>query len=444
MKKYTVLVCMLVILLAACPVCSFAEETPDTIAWVMEYWEMEDAYLSPKGIPAKNYQKNLQKRVIKQYDLTSGECTETEIPTDWIPLQSPAPNKGLFFAVETPIGAGTYDVICWRADGISTAAAGLQPPEGEQWGYCDGSLYTEYVGITEDGLPGTPCIFRTGADGPQLWANAYTYDALIRSDGTLASCASSFLSDDPTLYLYQHQNAQSEEYTLLSDSTYVFEFGYGKSASFERDDGAIMAWRDLSEEHIPCIVLRCDDMSNYDLDGNRIDHQISELCVPIGQAKMLVECLPEEEIYRPALDEAGNPIVLWNLNTDSFAVYSPEMSRLFLICSDSNSSAYEVDTQLIPYYDGGSDPLGRTMLLSVSTVDGTQQILYETGYEKPDYDAIWRYYLQNYGTFELENSAVYPSEPGTSYFDCLNEIPLEPYRNGIMEFFPENFSIYVH
>jgi len=383
------------ILLFFCTAGAFASsgtENEPCVYWVMDRWKMDEGYNPLKDQNARGHRSEWLCRVLKCYDPVSGKVTEKEIPKNWHLSHELTEEAGLLFRVSGEDGDLVEKMIRYKPDteeiiGEYAAQTGDMVSSGEEatlyWQDADGSArhLKLQTNIGQDGIP----------------------------DYTLVSVASE----------------KEEMWALRNDSWYDWSFpGMQPPALFRLDEDYVLFWQMLAPQHGYSTVLYLEDM----------DGVVSPYIYPLDHLEQLQLLDLTKKRIVPYQKTDGEDIRLENLLPIATVV---RQEKVWCLCKDYSSvyhAGYEHDEM---YYEG------RTVLLSIDLSSGQQRILYETGYEKLDYQLLWSYVMAQYGTVRSHGRPGHhvPAEIAHRVAESMKERPLQP--DGVMEFFAEPFEIVV-
>lgn len=432
---------VLIIVLSLLFVLSLEYASAEKISWVIENWDMSDSYyplIWPTTV--SECKLHIHSRVIKTLDLSTGVMTEVEIPSNWIPIRSYHTSDGLYFAVENTEHDGRrIDIYCWRGDSdYSKCDEFYVESSGEPYMYYDHKLYLKsfkafentdicpetYIYLYEDTFVEK---YNVGWD-INNWGIEY-----ITMSGDIISLDST--SKDNFILWKSYNDKLISASNINVDSKYPFRIMMGPDYKLAQKEDSLLFFLPLDTDIIPTIQISTNNMEEY--DGGNVYNRTQT--IPLYSYMQLFCLNITDGVICDYLDESSRPIRIKNMEVVSDTIVNNK-NTLFFVAKDFYNGIDDLD---------GFEELinGRTMLIALCLDSGAINILYETGYTKPDFTSFASFWVLQF----LEDAI------GEDYYeDALKtvtakitnmkerEIPLEINRNGVMSFFPDNFSVFVH
>ena len=432
---------VLIIILSAMLVSSFEYASAEKISWVIENWDMSDSYyplIWPTTV--SECKLHIHSRVIKTLDLSTGVMTEVGIPSNWIPIRSYHSSDGLYFAVENTEHDGKrIDIYCWRGDlDYSKCDEFYVEPSGEPYMYYDNKLYLKsykafentdicpeiYIYLYDNALKEK---YNVGWD-INNWGTEY-----ITVSGDIISLDST--SKDHFILSKSYNDRLISADNIDVDSKYQFRIIMGPNYKLAQIEDNFLFFLPLDTDIIPTIQVSINNME--ECDGGNMYNRIQY--IPLYSYMQLFCLNINDGVICDYFDELSRPIRIQNMEVVSDIIVNSN-NNLYFVAKDFYNGIDDLD---------GFEELinGRTMLIALCLDNGAINILYETGYTKPDFTSFASFWALQALEYVIDED-YYENALKTLTAKITNmkgkEIPLEINRNGIMSFFSDNFSVFVH
>jgi len=432
MKKYLgFIICIMIVFAIIFGLHSICTQSSEYVEFVMEEWKYDfefDGYVY------------LLRKYIYKINLEDKTITKIQIPNEWIPIYSDITTSLVFAEKHESPDRVTADVFQYRNGEKEYLKTDIViHRDDELYGFFDGKLYTtaiiKYSSLLdcltyEDGV-----IASSDEDNVRLAEylrkkNVNIYSRNGEVDIIWMGLGEVGFTDE--ISLFENGNLM----TFQNQSKHLYDEAAFPSYASTVINNQIVLFKPLSNFEIPSVSLL--EPVAYDEENGRTHEAYRQ---GLHYVYNLIALDEQNRSYDSFCSERGDEINLIDMAPiRNHFVYSPTRNSIFVLCRYANP----IENYINLY--GGSN--GDTeMLLEISLVDGSYSNLYETGYAKLDYNALWEIEIIKSGTRSVDDELYnfISDEMAAKYHELRNNQPLkaEYLSNGCMEIWPDNFVIVI-